>query len=224
MTETYWSSHFERELYELNWRALSGSAGLWRVVLSLLPAIGAQGRVFGRIDGTMRVARQAGSALAFEEWDVDVDPASLRRRLDAVADVPEPIELSLRCRPALWLPDDRVQIIDYDDADFAAIGDATIAPESSDLEVDPSLKLWRVAEAPVKLLTLEVVFDLDESAAGMLLQISSRCDLWCDTRLDGEPGAAHNLANAALLARAVEDVALAAKAEITRRPPSRTSR
>jgi hypothetical protein len=65
-------------------------------------------------------------------------------------------------------------------ADFAAIGDATIALESSDLEVDPSLKLWRVAEAPVKLLTLEVVFDLDESAAGMLLQISSRCDLGRD--------------------------------------------
>ena len=94
------------------------------------------------------------------------------------------------------------------------------SPRRAVLEVDPSLKLWRVAEAPVKLLTLDVVFHLDESAAGMLLQISSRCDLWCDTRLDGEPGAAHNLANAALLARAVEDIALATKAEITRRPPS----
>jgi hypothetical protein len=42
MTETYWSSHFERELYELNWRGLSGSADLWRVALDLLPAIRAQ--------------------------------------------------------------------------------------------------------------------------------------------------------------------------------------
>jgi hypothetical protein len=213
VTDTYWSSHFERELYELNWRGLSGSADLWRVALNLLPAIGAQSRVFGRVDGTIRVARQADGAPAFEEWDVDTDPASLRRRLAAVADVPEPIELSLRCRPALWLPDDRVQIIDYDDA-----GDATIAPESSGLEGDPNLRLWRVTDAPVKLLKLEVVFDLDESATGMLLQISSRCDLWCDTRLDGEVGAAHNKANASLLARAVEDVALATKAGITRRP------
>lgn len=216
MTDTYWSSHFERELYELNWRGLSGSADLWRVVLNLLPAIGAQSRVFGRVDGTSRVARRADGAPAFEEWDVDTDPASLRRRLAAVADVPEPIELSLRCGPALWLPDDRVQIIDYDDAGFATIGDATIAPESSDLEGDPNLRLWRVTDAPVKL--LKVVFDLDESATGMLLQISSRCDLWCDTRLDGEVGAAHNMANASLLARAVEDVALATKAGITCRP------
>jgi hypothetical protein len=218
MTDTYWSSHFERELYELNWRGLSGSADLWRVALNLLSAIGAQSRVFGRVDGTIRVARRAEGAQAFEEWDVDADPVSLRRRLDAVAGVPEPIELSLRCRPALWLPDDRVQIIDYDDAAFATIGDATLAPESSDLEGAPGLKLWRVAEAPVKLLKLEVVFDLDESATGMLLQISSRCDLWCDTRLDGEPGAAHNMANASLLECAVEEVALATKAEITRRP------
>jgi hypothetical protein len=70
----------------------------------------------------------------------------------------------------------------------------------------------------VKLLTLEVIVDLHESVAGMLLQISARCDLWCDTRLDGEPGAAHNMANASLLARAVESVALATRAEILRRP------
>lgn len=218
MTDTYWSSHFERELYELNWRGLSGSADLWRVVLDLLPAIGAQSRVFGRVDGTLRVARRAEDAQVFEEWNVDADSASLRRRLDSLTDVPDPIELSLRCRPALWLPDDHVQIIDYDDADYCTIGGATLAPESGDFEDDPSLKLWRVVEAPVKVLTLEVVFDLDEPATGMLLQISSRCDLWCDTRLDGEPGAAHNLASASLLARAVEDVALATRAEITRRP------
>jgi hypothetical protein len=131
MTDTYWSSHFERELYELNWRGLSGSADLWRVVFNLLPAIGAQSRVFGRVDGTIRVARQTDSAQAFEEWEVDADPESLRRRLDALAGVPEPIELSLRCSPALWLPDDRVQIIDYDDADFATIGGATITRRPS---------------------------------------------------------------------------------------------
>jgi hypothetical protein len=131
MTDTYWSSHFERELYELNWRGLSGSADLWRVVFNLLPAIGAQSRVFGRVDGTIRVARRADGAPAFEEWEVDADPASVRRRLDALAGVPEPIELSLRCSPALWLPDDRVQIIDYDDADFATIGDATITRRPS---------------------------------------------------------------------------------------------
>jgi len=224
MTETYWSSHFERELYDLNWRGLSGSADLWQVVINLLPAIGAQSRIFGRVDGTIRVARRADGAQAFEEWEVDADPASLRRRLDLLADVPEPIELSLRCRPALWLPDDCVQIIDYDDADYSNIGDATLAPAGGNFEGDPSLKLWRVLEAPVKLLMLEIVFDLNEPATGMLLQISSRCDLWCDTRLDGEPGATHNLANASMLARAVEDVALAAKAEITRRPRSGTSR
>lgn len=218
MTETYWSSHFERELYELNWRGLSGSADLWRVVLSLLPAIGAQGRVFGPVDGTCRVARRVEGTHTFEEWDVDADPAPLRRRLDSLAEVPDPIELSLRCRPALWLPDDRVQIIDYDDADYAAIGDATLAPAGVDFDGDPSLRLWRVLKAPVKLLTLEVVFDLNEPATGMLLQISSHCDLWCDTRLDGEPGAAHNLANASLLARAVADIAQATKAGITRRP------
>jgi hypothetical protein len=218
MTDTYWSSHFERELYELNWHGLSGSADLWRVVLNLLPTIEAQHRVFGRVDGTIRVARQAEGALAFEEWAVDADPASLRRRLGAVADVPEPIELSQRCTPALWLPDDHVQIIDYDDADFAVIGNANLAPESRDLQADPRLKLWRVVETPVKLLTLEVIFDLDDSAAGMLLQIISRCDLWCDTRLDGEPGAAHNMANAGLLEHAVEAVALATKAGILRRP------
>jgi hypothetical protein len=165
------------------------------------------------------VSRGAEGDQSFEEWDVDADPTSLRRRLDSLKDVPHPIELPLRCKPMLWLPDDRVQIIEYDDADYFTIGGATLALESGAREDDPSLKRWRILEAPVNLLSLEVVFDLDEPATGMLLQISSHCDLWCDTRLDGEPGAAYNVVNASLLARAVEDVALATKAEITRRPP-----
>ena len=219
MTDTYWSSHFERELYELNWRGLSGSADLWRVVLDLLPAIGAQSRVFGSVVGAIRVARRAEGELAFEEWDVDADPAPLRRRLDSLEGVPDPIELPLRCKPALWLPDDRVQIIDYDDADYFTIGGATLAPVSGEREGCLSLKLWRVLEAPVNLLTLEVVFGQDEPATGMLLQINSQCDLWSTTRLDGEPGAAHNVANASHLAQAVEAIALATGAEITQRPP-----
>ena len=218
MTETYWSSHFERELYELHWSGLSGSADLWRIVLGLLPAIGAQGSVFGPVDGTCRVARRAAGTPEFEEWNVDADVASLRGRLDSFAGVPDPVELSLRCKPALWLPDDRIQIIDYDDADYFTIGDAKLVPASASFEGDLGLKLWRVLEAPVKLLTLEVVFDLNEHPTGMLLQISSPCDLWCDTRLDGEPGTPYNVANARLLARAVEDVALATRADITLRP------
>jgi hypothetical protein len=81
------------------------------------------------------------------------------------------------------------------------------------------LQAWRLPRQPVKLLTFSILFGFDEVPTSVRLEVSTRCDLWRTTQLNGEPGAPYHLANAAILQRSIEAIARATGAEITQRPP-----
>jgi hypothetical protein len=81
------------------------------------------------------------------------------------------------------------------------------------------LKAWRLPREPVELLTFYLHFGFDEIATSVRLQISTRCDLWRTSQLNGEPGRPYQLVNADLLRKAIDEIALATNAEIAQRPP-----
>jgi hypothetical protein len=71
----------------------------------------------------------------------------------------------------------------------------------------------------VQLLTFCLRFGFDEVPTSVRLEVSTRCDLWRTTQLNGEPGAPYHLANAVLLQRSIEEIARGTQAEIAQRPP-----
>jgi hypothetical protein len=156
----------------------------------------------------------------FEEWPVTTDAIRLQVALSARPDAPQPVELPLHLEPLLWLPDNSLDVVDYDVSDDDVVARAGLLPVEHVTDDHHGLKPWRLPTQPVDLLTFSLHFGFDENPTSVRLEVSTRCDLWRTTQLNGEPGAPYQLANAALLQRAVEEIARASDAEITQRPPS----
>lgn len=217
MTDTFMSSHIDETLYFLVWEGLSAAADQWSVLFRLLPALAEQSWVFGRIGGTIRVARGSLETPTFEEWPINTvtDAAALRTHVDSLGELPRPLELPFRCEPLLWLPDDHVNVLDFDDSEFFSLGRATMSKVDGGTFSVPGLQSWRVHDGPVPLLSLEVTFLTPHSAG---LEVCSNCDLWRSKRLDGEPNPPHGEANARMLARSIDEIAAATGARIGQQP------
>lgn len=213
MTDTFWSSHIDDALYDLGWATPAGVTDQWPVLLRVLAALASQAPFFGTVSGKLRVANGEP-----DEWPVDTNSAALRERLASVSAVPEPIELTLSCEPLLWLPDDHVNVIDYDDSDLFSFGHATLSPEANEPDGVLGMRPWRLRKARVPLLSLEGSFGAAPFTTSMGLQVRSECDLWRSMRLDGEPNTPHGEANARMLARSIEEIAAATNARIRRQP------
>jgi len=220
MTAVLWSSHFETELYSLYWEGLAGSKDQWSVLLRLLPAFAEQSGALGKISGDLQVLIDQPGGRVFEEWPVTTDAACLQAVLSARPDAPQPVELPLHLEPLLWLPDDCLDVVDFDLSDEDVIARAELLPVEHVAHELHRLKAWRLPRQPVDLLTFLLHFGFDEVPTSVRLEVSTRCDLWRITQLNGEPGTSYHLANATLLQRAVEEIASATDAEITQRPPS----
>jgi hypothetical protein len=220
MTAVLWSSHFETELYSLHWGGLAGVRDQWSIILQLLPALAEQEESLGKISGDLQVVSEQREGRVFEQWPVTTDAARLQAVLAARTDAPEPVELPLHLEPLLWLPDDRLEVVDFDLSDDDVIAQVDLLPVDR-LACDPhGLKAWRIQRQPVQMLTFCLLFGFDEAPTWVRLGIRTRCDLWRVTQLNGEPGAPYHRTNAAMLERSVEEIARATKAEITQRPPS----
>jgi len=220
MTAVRWSSHFETELYSLYWEGLAGSRDQWSVLLRLLPAFAEQAGVLGKISGDLQVVIDQPGGRVFEEWPVTTDAVRLQAALSARPDAPQPVELPLHLESLLWLPDNSLEVVDYDLSDDDVVARAELLPVEQVADDHHGLKPWRLPTQPVDLLTFFLHFGFDEVPTSVRLEVSTRCDLWRTTQLNGEPVAPYQLANAALLQRSVEEIARATKAEITQRPPS----
>jgi hypothetical protein len=179
----------------------------------VLAAFSSQARVFGTVSGTLRFSNDEPEA-----WRVDVKSIDLCERAASLSTMPEPMELSLSCEPLLCLTDDNVNVIDYDDADLFSFGPANISPEQDGPCAEPGMRSWRLRQSRVPLLSLEGSFGMAPFATSMGLRVRSECDLWRSIRLDGEPNSPHGEASARVLARAVEEIAIATNARIRRRP------
>ena len=219
MTAVLWSSHFETELYSLYWEGLAGSKDQWSVLLRLLPAFAEQAGNLGKISGDLQVVSDRPDGRVFEEWPVTTDAARLQAVLSAQPDAPQPVELPLHLEPLLWLPDNSLDVVDFDLSDDDVIARAELVPVERVAHDLHGLKAWRLPRQPVKMLTFCLHFGFDEVPTSVRLEVSTRCDLWRTTQLNGKPGAPYHLANAALLQRSVEEIARVTKAEITQRPP-----
>lgn len=219
MTAVLWSSHFETELYSLYWEGLAGAKDQWSVLLRLLPAFATQAGSLGKISGDLHVVVDRPDGRAFEEWPVTTDSAHLQAVLSTRPDAPQPVELPLHIEPLLWLPDNSLEVVDFDLSDDDVIARAELLPVEGVAHDLHGLKAWRLPRQPVKMLTFCLHFGFDEVPTAIRLEVSTRCDLWRTTQLNGEPGAPYHLANAALLQRSIEEIALGTKAEITQRPP-----
>jgi hypothetical protein len=219
MTAVLWSSHFETELYSLYWEGLAGARDQWPVILRLLPALAEQAESLGKISGDLRVVSDRPDGRVFEEWPVTTDATRLQAVLSARRDAPQPIELPLHLEPLLWLPDNCLDVIDFDLSDDDVIARAELLPVERVAHDHHGLKAWRLPRQPVEMLTFCLHFGFDEAPTSVRLQVSTRCDLWRTTQLNGEPGALYQLANAALLQRSVEEIARGTQAEIAQRPP-----
>lgn len=219
MTAVLWSSHFETELYSLYWEGLAGSKDQWSVLLRLLPAFAEQAGALGKISGDLHVVVDQPGERAFEEWPVTTEAARLQAVLSTRPDAPQPVELPLHIEPLLWLPDNSLEVVDFDLSDDDVIARAELLPVEGVAHGFHGLKAWRLPMQPVKLLTFCLHFGFDEAPTSIRLEVSTRCDLWRTTQLNGEPGSPYHLANAALLQRSIEEIARGTKAEITQRPP-----
>ena len=219
MTAVLWSSHFETELYSLHWDGLAGARDQWPVILRLLLALAKQAESLGRISGDLRVVSDHPDGRMFEEWPVTTDATRLQAVLSARSDAPQPVELPLRLEPLLWLPDDCLDVVDFDLSDDDVIARAELLPVERVTVDHQGLRAWRLPRQPVEMLTLGLLFGFDEVPTSLRFEISTRCDLWRTTQLNGEPGATYHLANAALLQRSIEEIARSTNAEITHRPP-----
>jgi hypothetical protein len=219
MTATLWSSHFETDLYSLYWKRLAGTNEQWRVLLRLLPAFAAQAEALGEISGDLQVVTERPDARVFEQWVVTTDVARVQAILSERHDTPQPVGLPLRIEPLLWLPDNSLEVIDFDRSDDEVIARAELFPVEQSLSDPRALKAWRLRKEPVELLTFYLYFGFDEVPTSVHLEVSTRCDLWRTMQLNGEPGTPYQLANADLLSRAIDEIALATNAEITQRPP-----
>lgn len=219
MTAVLWSSHFETELYSLYWEGLAGSKGQWSVLLRLLPAFAEQAGSLGKISGDLHVVVDQPGGRAFEEWPVTTDSACLQSLLSTRPDAPQPVELPLHIEPLLWLPDNSLEVVDFDLSDDDVIARAELLPVEDVAHDLHGLKAWRLPRQPVKMLTFCLHFGFDEVPTSIRLEVSTCCDLWRTTQLNGEPGAPYHLANAALIQRSIEEIARDTKGEITQRPP-----
>jgi hypothetical protein len=219
MTAVLWSSHFETELYSLYWEGLAGSKAQWPVLLRLLPALADQAVPLGKISGDLQVVIDQPGGRAFEAWSLTTDAAHLQAVLAARSDAPQPVELPLHIEPLLWLPDSSLDVVDFDLSDDDVIARAELLPVEQAGQDLPGLKAWRLPRQPVQLLTFCLRFGFDEVPTSVRLEVSTRCDLWRTTQLNGEPGAPYHLANAAVLQRSIEEIARATGAEITQKPP-----
>ncbi|MEO7734615.1 MAG: hypothetical protein ABIY55_26905 [Kofleriaceae bacterium] len=220
MTAILWSSHFEAQLYSLSWQGLAGAKDQWSVLLQLLPGFANQADVLGPVSGELQVVIDQAGGRVFEAWPLTTDAARLQRLLSTRHDSPQPVRLPLNIEPLLWLPDDRLDVVDFDRSDDEVVaGGGLHAVER--MSRDPSgLRAWRLVKQPVDLLTLAVSFGFDEAPTSVRLEVSTRCDLWRTLQLNGEPGAPWQLANAVLLQTSIEEIARTTRAEITLRPSS----
>jgi len=219
MTAVLWSSHFETELYSLYWEGLAGAKDQWSVLLRLLPAFAEQAGALGKISGDLQVVIDQPGGRVFEEWPVTTDAARLQAVLSARPDAPQPVELPLHLEPLLWLPDNCLDVVDFDLSDEDVIARAELLPVEHVAHDLHGLKAWRLPRQPVDLLTFFLRFGFDEVPTSVRLEVSTRCDLWRTTQFNGEPGTPYQLANADLLRRAIDEIALATNAEIAPRPP-----
>jgi hypothetical protein len=219
MTTTLWSSHFKTDLYGLHWEKLAGVSEQWRVLQRLLQAFAEQAKILGRVSGDLQVVSGRREARVFERWSLTTDAVPVDAARSERPDLPEPVEAPLRFEPLLLLPDDRLEVVDFDLSDDDVIAQAELLPVDGWPPEPDGLKAWRLRKQPVDLLTFDLDFGVGEFATTVYLEICTRCDLWRTKRLDGEPGEAHNVANAKLLACAVEAIARATRAEISLRPP-----
>src|ERR1041384_3272841 len=221
MSETLLSEHIEETLCELSWETRSGIDDQWKMLFQLIVALSAQRRVLGAVTGSLRLSQGSIDAPTFEEWPIgaDADTSTLRARLDALDDRPWPVELRFDCEPLLWLVDDHVRLVDYDDVisdgpNLWSPGCATITEVADGTDRSSSLRLWRLRHAPVPLLTLEAGFGTPSFATAMSLRFKSSCDLWRSKRLDGEPNIPHGQANADMLAQCAKEIAAATGAQL----------
>jgi hypothetical protein len=219
MTAVLWSSHFETELYSLYWEELAGSKDQWSVLLRLLPAFAAQAEVLGKISGDLQVVIDQPGGRVFEAWPLTTDAARLQTALSARSDAPQPVELPLHIELLLWLPDNSLEVVDFDLSDDDVIARAELLPFEQVAHDLHGLKAWRLPRQLVQLLTFCLHFGFDEVPTSVRLEVSTRCDLWRTTQLNGEPGTPYHLVNAALLRRSIEEIARDTQAEITQRPP-----
>lgn len=225
MVDTLLSERVEETLFRLSWVGLSGAVDQWAVLFRLLPALHGQRDVLGATSGTIRVALGLSDEPTFEEWPVIVgaDTRELHARVEACSEGARPLESPLTCEPLLWLPDDQIKLVDYDDTsdgpELWSPGYATISEVvSTSLSAPSGLSLWRLHHAPVPLLSLEVTC-WSETEVG--LWIKSNCDLWRPQRLDGEPNGPHGDANGRLLANSLAQVAAATGARLKIEPSLR---
>lgn len=213
MTATLWSSHTDDVLYDLGWKTPAGTADQWLVLQRVFAALAAQGRVLGTLRGKLRFANDVP-----ETWDLDVNAVNLLERTESMSTMPEPMDLTLDCEPLLWLTDNHLEVIDYDDDEFFSLGPATITPEQIELHDEPGMHPWRLRSSRVTLLSLEGSFGLSPFATSMGLQVHSGCDLWRSVRFDGAPNQPHGEANARLLARSVQEIVASTGGRIRRQP------
>ncbi|MGH9884286.1 MAG: hypothetical protein ACREBE_02080 [bacterium] len=219
MTVVLWSSHFETELYSLYWEGLAGAAEQWAVILRLLPALAEQEESLGQVSGDLQVVIDRPDGRAHEDWPVTTDAGRLQAVLSARSDAPQPVELPLQIAPLLWLPDDTLDLVDFDLSDDDVIARAELLPVEELVHDHQGLKAWRLPKQPVEMLTFRLLFGFDEVPTSVRLAVSTRCDLWRRTQPSGEPGASYHLANAAQLQRSVEEIARRTAAAIAQRPP-----
>jgi hypothetical protein len=219
MTAVLWSSHFETELYSLHWGGLAGSKDQWPVLLRLLTAFADQAVSLGKISGDLQVVIDQPGGPAFEVWPLTTDASRLQAVLSERSDAPQPVELPLHNEPLLWLPDNSLDVVDFDLSDDDVVARAELLPVEEAAHEFHGLKAWRLPRQPVRLLTFCLLFGFDEVTTSVRLEVSTRCDLWRTTQLNGEPGVPYHLANAALLERSIEEIARATGAEVTQKPP-----
>src|ERR1041384_4245575 len=189
MTAVPWSSHFETELYSLYWEGLAGAAEEWAVILRLLPAFAEQEESLGKVSGDLQVVIDRPGGRVHEDWPVTTDAGRLQAVLSARRDAPQPVELPLHIEPLLWLPDDCLDVVDFDLSDDDVIARAELLPVHAPVHDHPGLKAWRLPKQPVEMLTFRLLCGFDEVLTSVRLAVSTRCDLWRSTQLSGEPGA-----------------------------------
>jgi len=219
MTETLMSARTDADLFELEWSNLDGARDHWVIAIRLLEAIHASARFLGTPRGELRIARGALDRPEFETWPIACAPEArtdLLRRVETAAELPRPLEAVLACQPIVLLPDDRLEVVDFDSEELCSLGMVPLSrvPEFASTA---GLQAWRVVGGPEQwqresLLSLELSFGAPPFANALGLGFRSRCDVWRRTRLDGESTDPQLQINAALLHDCARAIAAASGA------------
>ncbi|HWO21009.1 MAG TPA: hypothetical protein VNO30_19715 [Kofleriaceae bacterium] len=200
MTNTLYSERDDVYLVELAWPTES-PAEQWQKLLEVLAALDREAHALGALAGTLQVELGQGSPLA--EWPAGTS-TELREALRARASEvdAQPVELQLHAQPLVVLPDERLEVTDFDSPELWSPGPLPLA--AVDDPAPAGLRTWRIAGTPPQHstgypLVVRITGELSPWARRLSLDVRSRYDLWLPTRFDGTPNPI-GAANAELLA------------------------